>query len=139
VGGYETPDTLRLQSIDVRIVAATSWNLQAEVAAGRFNPDLYQHLNAVGLHMPPLRERLADLDTLCEHLLDALAQKLRLPPLEIAPEALDRLAQYDWPGNVRELSNVLEHVLLVGDADTITAEDVNAVLPARNATLIGNP
>jgi DNA-binding NtrC family response regulator len=68
-----------------------------------------------------------------------LAQKLRLPPLEIAPEALDRLAQYDWPGNVRELSNVLEHVLLVGDADTITAEDVNAVLPARNATLIGNP
>jgi len=134
-GEYETPGTHRLQSIDVRIVAATRWDLQAEVAAGRFNPALYQHLNAMGLHMPPLRERLADLGTLCEHLLDALAQKLRLPPLEIAPEALDRLAHCDWPGNVRELSNVLERVLLVGNADTITAEDVDAVLPARQTSL----
>ena len=129
-GEYEALGSNRLETVDVRIVAATSCDLQIEMAAGRFRPDLYYRLNVVSLHMPPLRERLSDLPALCEHLLDALTHKLRLPPREIAPEARNRLAQHAWPGNIRELSNTLERVLLMSDADTITLENVDTMLPA---------
>ncbi|WP_342619380.1 sigma 54-interacting transcriptional regulator [Rhodoferax sp. GW822-FHT02A01] len=129
-GEFEALGSNRLETVDVRIVAATSCDLQVEMAAGRFRPDLFYRLNVVSLHVPPLRERTSDLPALCEHLLDSLTQKLRLPPREITPDALNRLAQHAWPGNVRELSNILERVLLMSDADTITLEAVNAVLPA---------
>jgi transcriptional regulator with PAS, ATPase and Fis domain len=129
-GEFEALGSNRLETVDVRVVAATSCDLQVEMAAGRFRPDLFYRLNVVSLHVPPLRERPSDLPALCEHLLDSLTQKLRLPPREIAPEALNRLAQHAWPGNIRELSNTLERVLLMNDADTITQEAVDAVLPA---------
>jgi transcriptional regulator with PAS, ATPase and Fis domain len=129
-GEYEALGSNRLVPVDLRVVAATSRNLQADVAAGRFRPDLYYRLNVVTLKVPALRNRLEDLSALCGHLLDSLTDKLRLPPRNIAPQALERLAAHDWPGNIRELRNVLERAVLMSDADTVTSEDLDAILPA---------
>jgi DNA-binding NtrC family response regulator len=112
--------------VDVRIIAATSRDLQAEVSAGRYRADLYYRLNVVNQAMPPLRERLSDLPLLCEHMLESLCRELGLPPREISPEALDRLRLHKWPGNIRELRNVLE--LMMSDAVALTLADLDAAL-----------
>ena len=131
-GEFEALGSNRLVPVDVRIVAATSRDLQAEVNAGRFRADLYYRLNVVTLPMPPLRERLSDLPLLCEHMIEALCQKLGLPLREISPEALERLHRHNWPGNIRELQNVLERSLMMSDGDTLTLAEINAaMLPAQ--------
>lgn len=132
-GEFEALGSNQLVSVDVRIVAATSRDLQAEIDAGRFRPDLYYRLNVVTLTMPPLRERLSDLPLLCEHMLEQLCIKLGLPPREISFEAVQRLSLYHWPGNIRELQNVLERSLMMHDGDIVTAEDINAMLPVTKA------
>ena len=129
-GEFEALGSNTLVPVDVRIVAATSRDLQAEVDAGRFRNDLYYRLNVVTLSMPPLRERLADLPLLCEHMMETLCRKLGLPLREITPEALQRLYQHAWPGNIRELQNVLERALMMSDDDVLAQEDIDAVLPA---------
>jgi transcriptional regulator with PAS, ATPase and Fis domain len=129
-GEFEALGSNRLTSVDVRIVAATSRDLKTEIDAGRFRPDLYYRLNVVTLSMPPLRDRLADLPLLCEHMMEALCRKLGLPLREISAEALQRLYQHSWPGNIRELQNVLERALMMSDGDALTLADIEAVLPA---------
>ena len=132
-GEYEALGSDRLLSTDVRIVAATSRDLQQEVTQGRFRADLFYRLNVVMLTMPPLRERLDDLPLLCEHLLESLCRKLGLLPRELAPQALERLTQHAWPGNIRELQNVLERALMMSDADTVSARDIDRIIPAAAA------
>jgi transcriptional regulator with PAS, ATPase and Fis domain len=127
-GEFEALGSDRLVPVDVRIIAATSRDLQAEVSAGRYRADLYYRLNVVNLAMPPLRERLSDLPLLCEHMLESLCRDLGLPPREIAPEALDRLRLHPWPGNIRELRNVLERALMMSDAVALTLADLDAAL-----------
>ena len=119
----------QLLGVDVRIIAATSRNLQQEVDAGRFRPDLYYRLNVFTLDVPPLRERLDDLPLLAEALADGIARRLGEPPRNITAAALARLATHTWPGNVRELGNVLERALLMSDADTLDRDDIDQVLP----------
>lgn len=118
-----------LKPIDVRVIAATSRDLVADVRAGRFRADLYYRLNVVTLTLPPLRERLADLPLLCESLMERLARHLRLPPRNISAGALTRLRHHDWPGNVRELSNVLERALQLTDGDTLDEACLALILP----------
>ena len=141
-GEYEALGSDRLLHADVRIVAATSRDLQAEVSAGRFRADLYYRLNVVTLSMPPLRQRLDDLPLLCEHLMEKLCRRLGLAPHELAPEALQRLGQHDWPGNVRELQNVLERALMMADDAVVSASAVQRILPllpaAPPATVAAN-
>ena len=98
----------RAERVDVRVIAATNRNLPAEVDRGRFRADLYHRLNVYPLHIPPLRERPADLDLLCGYLLDNARVRLGLGPIRVTAEARAALHAYDWPGNVREL----EHALL---------------------------
>jgi transcriptional regulator with PAS, ATPase and Fis domain len=129
-GEFEALGSNRLVPVDVRIVAATSRTLHTDVAAGRFRADLYYRLNVVTLTTPPLRERLADLPLLCEHMLEALCRKLGLPPREISPEALQALHRQPWPGNIRELQNVLERALMMSDGELLTLADIATVLPA---------
>ncbi len=94
--------------VDIRVVAATKRNLKMEVERGKFREDLYFRLAVVPIELPPLRERLEDLPLLVERLLAQLsAEHPDQPPLEIAPAALNALAEHEWPGNVRELRNVL--------------------------------
>jgi len=100
--------------VDVRVIAATNRDLQAEVAAGRFREDLYYRLEVLTLTIPPLRERPDDIVPLAEHFNHKLAARIGLPPLDILPEVAARLAGYRWPGNARELRNFIERALILG-------------------------
>ncbi len=93
--------------VNVRILAATNRDLQAEVAAGRFRADLYHRLAVYPIHVPPLRDRREDIPVLAAQFLDLSRQRLGLPPIRMTDEARERLVAFDWPGNVRELENVI--------------------------------
>jgi two-component system nitrogen regulation response regulator NtrX len=108
-----------------RVVAATNRDLEQEVATGRFRQDLHYRLNVHMLRVPPLREHMADLPILVEHILRAIASQLRLRPKTISPDALSLLAAYGWHrNNVRELRNCLERMLIASDEDVIHPSDV---------------
>jgi len=115
--------------VDVRVVAATSHDLKQLVADGKFRSDLYYRLNVLPIVLPPLRERLGDLDALCEHLLEQIATRTGMPQRELTPGARAFLASYSWPGNVRELRNALEQAGMLTDSISLTAEDFATILP----------
>ncbi len=105
----------RIERVDVRIVAATSRDLTAMVTAGQFRADLFYRLNVLPIRLPPLRERLPDLEALVEALSEDIARRSGLPARSPSPEALALLARRDWPGNIRELRNALEQAALMTD------------------------
>ncbi|MCK6430623.1 MAG: sigma 54-interacting transcriptional regulator, partial [Burkholderiaceae bacterium] len=127
---FEPLGSNRVIRTDVRVIAATSRDLAKLVAEGRFRTDLYYRLNVLTIHVPPLRERIDDLELLCEHLLDQIARRNGVAPREIAPSALAALRAYGWPGNIRELSNVLERAVMMSENDRLTVEDFRAILGA---------
>ncbi|HJL20124.1 MAG TPA: sigma 54-interacting transcriptional regulator [Sandaracinaceae bacterium LLY-WYZ-13_1] len=112
--------------VNVRIIAATHRDLEAMVREGTFREDLYYRLRGVALEMPPLRERLADLPDLCEHLLLRIAEERGEPVKRMSPEALEALARHRWPGNVRELENVLRSATLFADGPVLVPPDFAA-------------
>ncbi len=120
----------RVTKVDVRVLAATSRDLKAMVAEGRFREDLYYRLNVLPVRVPPLRERLADLEALAESLLESIAERTGMPQRELAPSALAVLSAHAWPGNIRELRNVLEQAAMLTDNARLGAEDFARVLPA---------
>lgn len=97
----------RVIRADVRLVAATNRDLEAEVAAGRFRSDLYHRLAVFPIRVPPLREHREDIPLLAAHFSDMYRQRLGLGPVRITEEARERLTAASWPGNVRELENVI--------------------------------
>lgn len=105
--------------VDIRLIAATSRDLERAVAEGTFREDLYYRLNVVAIFIPPLRERRQDIPALVRHFLGR-AQK----PLSIIPEALALLCAYDWPGNVRQLENVVERAIVLARNGIITEEQI---------------
>jgi DNA-binding NtrC family response regulator len=128
VGGTETI------KVDVRVVAATNKDLQAEIAAGRFREDLYYRLAVVPIELPPLRARREDIPTLVEHFLEQVCADNDRRTKKVASGAMTLLMQHDWPGNVRELKNVVERLaILTGDAEVITEADVGDALPRVKA------
>jgi len=122
-------------NIDVRVIAATARDLEAEIEAGRFREDLFYRLNVVRLHVPTLRERQQDIPLLVDHFLGRFRETLGKPVRSIADEALDRLMYYAWPGNVRELENVIERAVILCDQERITLKDLpsNVVSGAKGA------
>jgi len=118
----------QVHKVNVRVLAATSRDLAAMVADGRFRADLFYRLNVLPIRLPPLRERLADIEALAEALLDDIARRSHLPHKSLASDALDRLAGHRWPGNIRELRNVLEQAALMSDAQLLRAADIAAAL-----------
>ncbi len=108
---------------DVRVIAATSTDLQAAIKRGEFRADLYYRLNVLPIHVPPLRERLDDLPALSEAILEELRSQH-----ELSRTALDLLGQHAWPGNIRELRNVLERAALLSDDLVLTDEDIRAAI-----------
>jgi propionate catabolism operon transcriptional regulator len=105
--------------VDVRVIAATNLDLRQRIEAGRFRADLYYRLNIIGLHVPPLRERLDDLPALARALAEKICQRLNRPvvPYEVLEPLVVHMSGYAWPGNIRELENVLERYLASFDGD----------------------
>lgn len=112
--------------VDVRIVAATNRDLWEETQVGRFREDLYFRLQVFPVLIRPLRERPEDIEPLADHLLARLGKS----DIELEPEALDALKEYDWPGNVRELLNVLRRASLFAISSTLDAELVHRMIAA---------
>lgn len=105
--------------VDVRVLTATNRDLLHEVEQGRFREDLYYRLNVINLHMPPLRERRADIPLLVEHFLDKYRHKPGAPPTRISEEALELLKNDDWPGNVRQLENEIQRAVVLSQGGVI--------------------
>ncbi len=129
----------RLHAIDVRVIAATGRDLAAMVAAGQFRADLYYRLNVLPLRLPPLRERLSDLEALVESLVDDIARRSGQSPRMPGADALAVLARHDWPGNVRELRNVLEQAMLMSDDGVLGAALAEALIAGRPPGLLPVP
>lgn len=128
-GEIEPLGSNKVVPVNVRVIAATSRNLEAMMAEGSFRSDLYYRLNVLEIPIPPLRDRLPDLGVLCEAILEDLCEGLELRG-EITDAAVAALASYDWPGNIRELRNVLERALTMGeDNGLLDADAIFKVLP----------
>jgi DNA-binding NtrC family response regulator len=108
--------------VDVRIITATNSSLQEEVAGHNFREDLYYRLNVVNLNIPPLRERLSDIEPLVEHFIQHFNQSHRRRIKGLARSALQPCLRYPWPGNVRELENVVERGVLLSPGEFIIPE-----------------
>ena len=123
-GEFERVGGIKTTRVDVRLVAATNRDLQAEIEAGRFRKDLYYRLAVVPITLPALRERRSDIPMLARHFLDKYNRRLNKKIEGIADDALVLLQAYAWPGNIRELENLIERVLLFADGPFITAKDL---------------
>jgi two-component system NtrC family response regulator len=121
VGGRPAP-------VDVRVIAATHRDLRQLVREGRFREDLFYRLHVVPIHLPPLRERIADIVPLAEHFLARTAGSKRL-----APEAAARLIRHSWPGNVRELKNAMERAAVLLRGDVVHAAELDFIAEAPDA------
>jgi NtrC-family two-component system response regulator AlgB len=116
---FERVGENRTRTADVRIVAATNRDLDADVATGRFRQDLLYRLNVVELTVPPLRQRGEDVLRLAERFLAFFAVKAKRPLFALSPAACQALSHYAWPGNVRELRNVMERIAILWPAQTV--------------------
>jgi two-component system response regulator PilR (NtrC family) len=115
LGGVE------LIHVDVRIIAATNVDLRRMVEDGRFREDLFYRLHVITVQLPPLRERKADIPLLVQHFLEKYGEENNRRDIELSPDALDLLMDYDWPGNVRELENVIERAVVLSSGTRIDA------------------
>ena len=127
LGGMETI------KVDVRVVAATNRNLDEMIDTGEFRQDLYYRLNVFPIHLPPLRERRADILQLAEHFIDKYSRRSGHKLLRISKPAMDMLMAYHWPGNVRELENCIERAVLVSDNGVIREKDLPAAVGGERA------
>ncbi|MCU0704273.1 MAG: sigma-54 dependent transcriptional regulator [Fimbriiglobus sp.] len=138
---YERVGEATVKTADVRLVAATNRDLEAEVAAGRFREDLLYRLNVIEVTVPPLRDRKADLLPLADHLLALFAGSAYKPVAGFTPAAREALARHRWPGNVRELRNAVERAVLLSKGAEIDVTDlppaVSAPPPAAAKVAVG--
>src|SRR5437773_3826579 len=125
-------------TVDVRVIAATNKDLEAEIAGGTFRDDLYYRLNVIPIEVPPLRARGNDIVLLADHFLRRFAAETGTPRKRLSAGAATKLKAYHWPGNVRELRNVTERLGILLRGDTVEAEDIQlgtrTAAPAEIAT-----
>jgi two-component system, NtrC family, response regulator AtoC len=127
VGGSETV------KVDVRIIAATSVNLERMVAQGTFREDLYYRLNVIPISLPPLRERREDIPLLVQEFVKHLCERHKLENKSVSPQVMNALMAFDWPGNVRQLENVVERmVALTGTRNSILPADLPSHLENKS-------
>jgi Nif-specific regulatory protein len=110
---YERVGSNETLTADVRIIAATNRDLEADVESGRFRQDLYYRINVFSIYLPPLRERRDDILQLADHFVQCYAEQMHKPVTRISTAAINMMMAYHWPGNVRELENCIEHAVLV--------------------------
>ncbi len=131
VGGIKRVD------VDVRVMATTNRDLQAEMLAGRFREDLYYRLNVVPIRLPALRDRREDIPVLAQHFMSRAAANAGLPVRPLAEDAIAALQAYDWPGNVRQLRNMMDWILIMAPGDPreqvhadMLPPEIGAITPA---------
>lgn len=118
------------REVDVRVVAATSRNLEKMVANEQFREDLYYRLNVITIQLPPLRERPDDIPLLTQHFLDAMCESTGKHHIKLTPELRDFLQKFEWPGNVRQLRNCLESMVVLAREDELTIDDLPPTVKA---------
>jgi two-component system, NtrC family, nitrogen regulation response regulator NtrX len=116
--------------VDVRVLAATNKDLDGEIAEGRFREDLLYRLNVVPIDVPPLRERREDIPALVAHFAEQLSASAGVPGRKFGDDAVRRLQSRAWPGNIRELRNAVERALILASGKTVTAADIDQLLPS---------
>jgi transcriptional regulator with GAF, ATPase, and Fis domain len=119
----------RTQRVDVRVIAATNKHLAKAVEKGAFREDLFYRLQVIPIQLPPLRARRSDIPLLLQHFLEKMNRKYGRN-MDLTPEALVHLWEYDWPGNVRELENIVERLVVLSEDNTITIEHLPASVRA---------
>ena len=135
---FERVGSSETVQVDVRVLATTNRDLQAEVAAGRFRQDLYYRLAVVPLYVPPLRRRRDDIPELIEHFLGRCARRLQRDPCTLDPAARDLLVSHDWPGNVRELENIITRASVLDTGTPVTADQLARWLLAASDDPLGS-
>jgi len=136
---FERVGGTRSLRTDVRMIAATNRDLQAQVARGAFRSDLYYRLNVFPISVPPLRERRGDIPRLLRHFAAKSARKLGRPLDGIAAEFIERASAYDWPGNIRELENVVERATIVQQGPVLDGSSLLAAPATPSAVAAARP
>ncbi len=108
---------------DTRLICATNMPLLEMIEKNQFRQDLFFRINTVEIHLPPLRDRLDDINLLAEHFLESFKKKYHKPGLKISNEALKKLKKYNWPGNIRELQHIIERAVIMSSGDVLNASD----------------
>jgi DNA-binding NtrC family response regulator len=121
-------------SVDVRLIAATNKDLRAEIDAGHFREDLFFRLNIIAIEVPPLRERREDIPDLVDHFLAECSDEHGVPRRHVEPGGMVALMSRDWPGNVRQLRNLVERLVALSEAETISTAAVQEALDASDTT-----
>jgi transcriptional regulator with PAS, ATPase and Fis domain len=115
----------RPRPIDVRLLSATNRHLESAIEEGLFRRDLFFRLNGITLEIPPLRERLSEIEPMALRFADQAARRMGLPGApEIEPPVWERLRRYTWPGNIRQLRNVMERAVVLCEGEPITVDDL---------------
>ena len=133
VGGNKTI------KLDIRLIAATNRDLREMSKTGAFRPDLYYRINVIAIKTPALRERRTDIPVLAAHFAAKYAARVKRTILGIAPQARQRLMQYDWPGNVRELENAIERAVVLGASEWIQPADLPESILECTSPETGSP
>ena len=126
---------------DTRFLAASNRNLKESAERGSFRADLYYRLNVIAIHVPPLRERGADIELLARHFMHQFCRKFASPVTRMHKDFVEFLHHHSWPGNVRELQNVIERAVILADSDVLTMSDLEEMIatPARDAVAVIAP
>ncbi len=135
-GEFMRVGSSKVQKTNVRVVAATNLNMQEAIREGRFREDLFYRLNAVPIHIPPLRERKEDIPLLFRKFAADFAEKYNMPVVKLTDEAQNMLKNYYWKGNIRQLKNITEQISVIEQERTIAPEAMRRYLPANEQTAL---
>jgi NtrC-family two-component system response regulator AlgB len=134
---YERVGEAKPRRANVRVISATNRDLAEGVQEGRFREDLFYRLNVITVRLPPLRERLQDLERIAKRHLDFFALRAGKSFGGFSAEALETMKSYNWPGNLRELRNLIERAVILGAGDQIGADDVAELIQVRSEFRVG--
>ena len=127
-GEVERLGSARTIKVDVRVIAATNKDLEAEIERGTFREDLYFRLSVIPIRVPPLRDRREDIPALVRHFVDMFSRESNRRPMRFTPAALEFMQKARWKGNVRELRNTVERLLIMTPGDVIDVDDLRDVV-----------
>ena len=132
-GEVQPVGSAEIKKVNVRVIAATNKKLEEEIRKGNFREDLFFRLNVVPIYSPALRERKEDIPRLIDHFILFFSQENNYRTKKFSPETMDILLAYDWKGNVRELRNLIERLMIMNEAETVSVRDLpDYILPGSH-------